>query len=59
MVKGYTKTRIIGSENGERIKCSAIVEENKNVVLKKIFACDHFDLKWQLQKTNWKIFIMK
>ena len=56
MVKGYTKTCIIGSENGERIKCSAIVEEKKNVVLKKIFACDNFDfgLKWQLQKTNWE-----
>ena len=56
MVKGSTKTCIIGSENGERIKCSAIVEEKKNVVLKKIFACDNFDfgLKWQLQKTNWE-----
>ena len=36
-----TKTCINGSENGERIKCSTVVEEKKvNVVPKKIFVCD-------------------
>ena len=48
---------IIGSDNGERIECSAVVEEKINVVPKKIFVCDcyfDFGLKWQLQKTNWE-----
>ena len=50
---------IIGSENGEKIECSAVVEEKKklNVVPKTIFVCDcyfDFGLKWQLQKTNWE-----
>ena len=33
---------IIGSENGEKIECSAVVEEKKklNVVPKKMFVCD-------------------
>ena len=48
---------IIGSENGEKIECSTVVEEKKklNVVPKKMFVCDcYFDFgsKWQLQKTN-------
>ena len=53
-----TKTCINGSENGERIKCSAVVEEKKvSVVPKKIFVCDcylDFVFKWKLQKTNWE-----
>ena len=48
---------ILGSENGEKIECSAVVEEKKklNVVPKKMFVCYcYFDFgsKWQLQKTN-------
>ena len=49
---------IISSEKGERIECSAVVEEKKlNVVPKKIFVCNcyfDFGFKWQLQKTNWE-----
>ena len=45
---------IIGSKNGEKIECSAVLEENKlNVVPKKISVCDcYFD--FGLQKTNWE-----
>ena len=47
---------IIDGENGERIECSAVVEEkNLNVVPKTLFVCDcYFDfaLKWCLQKTS-------
>ena len=49
---------IIGSKNGERTECFAVVEEKKlNVVSEKIFVCDcymDFGLKWQLQTTNWE-----
>ena len=54
----YTRTFIIGSEDGEWIKCSVIVhEKNLGFVPKKIFVCNcyvDFTLKWHLQKTNWE-----
>ena len=54
----YTRTFIIGSEDGKKIKCSVIVhEKNVSFIPEKIFVCNcyvDFALKLRLQKINWE-----